>query len=250
MQTLKAITAAISFCFVLSIPLFAQKQDTAKESQKNTIVKINLSALVFKNISVQYERKIARNISIAANVRYIPFGKLPFLSSIEKAVDDPSVPVKKAKLGAFGVTPEIRFYVGKKGAMRGFYVAPFGNYTRYKTNLPIDYSGKTGIFNGNISTITGGLLFGAQFKLGKSVYLDWWILGPNYGGAKGDLILTTPLSASEQAELADQIEELKADAPFNKIIDSYTVGSTGALIKARGPWAGLRGLGFNLGIRF
>lgn len=249
MQTLKTIYP-ILFSFVFSSPVFAQKQGKETERQKNNIVKLNLSALVFKNISVQYERKVAKSISVAANVHYIPFGKLPFLSSIQKAIDDPNVPVDQFKLGGFGFTPEIRFYVGRKGALRGFYIAPFANYTKYKTGLPINYSAKTGIFTGNITSLTGGLLLGAQFKLGKSLYLDWWIIGPNYGSAKGGLNLTTTLSAMEQTELRNEIEALKADAPFDKLIESYTVSSTGAFINAKGPWAGLRGLGINLGIRF
>ena len=237
-------------CLVLSLTLLSQQQDTVLEKQKNNILKINLSALVFKNISVQYERKIAKSISIAANVHYIPFGNLPFLSSIEKAIDDPSINVDKIKLGSFGVTPEIRFYIGKKGALRGFYIAPFANYTTYKTDLPIDYDTKTGIFNGSIKTITGGLLFGAQWKLGKSVYLDWWIIGPNYGKGNGDLNFAAALSPSEQIDLRSKIEDIRADAPFDKIIESYSVDNNGAKIKVSGPWGGLRGLGFNLGFRF
>ena len=239
-------------CCMLCTQTFSQDKDTSVDRERNSILKINLSALVFKNISVQYERKIARRISVAVNGHYIPFGKLPFLSQIEKAIDDPSVPVDKLKLGGIGFTPEVRFYVGKKGALRGFYLAPFANYTNYKTDLPINYLNdtKTGIFNGNISTITGGLLFGAQWKLGKSLYLDWWIIGPNYGSGKGDLNFNSSLSLIEQADLRDQIEELREDAPFDKIIDSYTVNGNGAFMKLKGPWAGLRGLGFNLGIRF
>jgi hypothetical protein len=62
--------------------------------------------------------------------------------------------------------------------------------------------------------------------------------------------LSTSLSTDEQTELRSQIEDLKTNKPFDKIIDSYTVNSTGATIKAKGPWGGLRGLGFNLGFRF
>lgn len=251
MQTFKAISAALFSCLMLSIPLHAQQQDTMVGMQNSNIIKINVSALVFKNISVQYERKIAKRISVAANVHYMPFGKLPFLSSIEKAIDDPSVPVDKLKLGNFGFIPEIRFYLGKNEALRGFYLAPFASYSRYETDLPVNYGvNKTGIFKGNISAITGGLLLGAQFKLGKSVYLDWWIIGPNYGGSNGDLHLNSPLSTEEQIDLREQIEDLKTDGFYGKTIDSYTVDSNGAYIKVKGPWAGLRGFGLNLGFRF
>ena len=255
MQISKILPAAF-LGFVLSVSTFAQSEEEDKptESSKNNIVKINLSALVVKNISVQYERKVAKRVSVAANVHYRPFGQLPFLSSIESAIDDPSVPVNQLKWGGVGVTPEVRFYVGKKGALNGFYFAPFANISKYKADLPIEYSNgsidKTGIFNGSISTVTGGLMLGAQWKLGKSVYLDWWIIGPNYGNAKGDLVLTTTLSPSERDDLEQQIKDLKADAPFDKLIESYKVTSSGATIRAKGPWGGLRGLGFNIGFRF
>ncbi|MEO6228635.1 MAG: DUF3575 domain-containing protein [Ferruginibacter sp.] len=249
MQTLKRVTSCLLF-FILSVNAFSQKKDTLTGYQKNNIIKINLSALVFKNFSFQYERKISRSTTVGVNVHYMPFSKLPFLSSIEKAVDDPDVPVDLIKLGSTGITPEIRFYVGKKGAFHGFYIAPYANYTNYKTDLPIDYDTKTGIFNGNVKAITGGILFGAQWNLSKTVYLDWWIIGPAYGSGKGNLDLNTTLSPTEQTDLRDQIEDLRADAPFDKIIESYTVDANGARIRASGPWAGLRGLGFNIGIRF
>ncbi len=249
MQQLKSVSTLL-LCFIVTVPVFAQKQDSSAERQRNNIVKINLTALVFKNISVQYERKVSKSIAIAANIHYMPLSTLPFLSKIEEAIDDPSVPVDKFKVGGFGITPEIRLYVGKKGALRGFYIAPFANYTRYKTEFPLDYSTKTGIFSGDIPAVTGGLLFGAQWKLGKSVYLDWWIIGPNYGSAKGDLTYSAILDPTEQLALRDEIESLRADAPFDKLIESYTVNGNGAMIKAKGPWAGLRGLGINIGFRF
>jgi len=33
-------------------------------------------------------------------------------------------------------------------------------------------------------------------------------------------------------------------------VESYSVNGSGATIRAKGPWGGLRGLGFNLGFRF
>jgi hypothetical protein len=139
MQPLKGIFSFFLFG-TLSMSVIAQSQDTAVVKSKNNILKINLSSLLVKNISVQYERKVGKRISLAANVHYVPFGQLPFLSAIKKAIDDPSVPVDKLKWGGLGFTPELRFYIGKKGALRGFYFAPFANFTNYKTDLPLDYN--------------------------------------------------------------------------------------------------------------
>ena len=248
----KKITALIFTLLVIHISGAVQAQDSLQVTAKSNIVKINLSSLVFKNISLQYERKLAKKISVALNVHAIPFGHLPFLRSIEKAIDDPNVPVNKLSLGSMGFTPEIRYYLGKKGAFRGFYLAPFLNVTRYKVDLPVNYGNANtpAIFFGNIAATTGGLLLGAQWKLGKSIYLDWWILGPNYGGARGDLNFNSPLSVIEQDELRTEIDDLKSNESFDTVIDSYSVNDTGAFIHVKGPWAGLRGLGLNLGIQF
>lgn len=250
---MKKVLIAVLFAGFYSGVAVAQK-DTAKAVtiDHDNIVKINLSALVFKNISVQYERKVAKRLSVALNVHGIPFGKIPFEKQIEKSINDTTVPISKFRFGSFGFTPELRFYVGKKGALRGFYLGPFINYNKYKTDLPITYDNdtKTGIFSGKVSAITFGLQLGAQWKLGKRVTLDWWIVGPNFGTCTGDLAFAATLSPSDQADLNSNLEDVSKDDAFKNIIKSYSVSSNGASIKMKGPWLGLRGLGFNLGYRF
>ncbi len=228
----------------------AQKEKAAVP-EKNNIIKINLPALIYKNISVQYERKVGARTSVAANVHTIPFGNLAFQSTFKNLVDNSFIQYDKLKLGSFGIVPEFRYYVGKKGALHGFYIGPFFSYSSYKINLPISYSNntRTGIFDGTLSAVTGGVQFGAQFKLSNTLILDWWILGPNYGSANGTLNFASTLSAPEQSELKNQLETLKNDAPLNTI-KSYSVSGSGASIIAKGPWGGLRGLGFSLGVRF
>ena len=243
--------------FILSLLLLstgllqAQTAETKQPAVENNIVKINLSALVFKNISVQYERKISRKSTLSLNVKYMPKGTIPFKSSVESAIDDASVRVDLLKIGSSGFTAEYRYYLSKKGAFRGFYLGPFVSFNNYKTDLPLNYlnNTKTGVFVGSVSSFTGGLQLGVQWKLGKSIYLDWWILGPNYGSGKGDLILITPLNSIDQLSLRNELETLKNDLPL-KVIKSYTVDANGASIRAEGPWAGLRGMGINIGFRF
>ena len=244
------IKKAIIFplCFLLNT-LTAQVK--GKNTIPSNIVKINLSALTLKNISLQYERKVGSRTSLATNIHFIPYSKLPFQSTFKNITDNTDVRYDQFKLGSFGVVPEFRFYVGKKRALHGFYIGPFISYTNYKMSLPIWYNNNTstGIFDGKLNTVTGGLQFGVQFSLGKNIILDWWIVGPNYGAANGDLIFTAPLTSTEQTELRNELEKLKNDAPLNTI-KSYSVSNTGAAITAKGPWGGLRGLGLNLGFRF
>jgi len=217
----------------------AQQKDEAE--QKN-IVKINLFALALKNISIQYERAVGKKISIAGLIRLMPKGSIPFKSAIKNAVDDPDTEkqVENTRVGNFAFTPEVRYYVGRKGALHGFYIAGFTTIANYTAELPYQYTDagttKTIPMSGNVTTFTGGIMFGSQWKLGKRVNLDLWIIGPNYGTSNGKLSGQKALTPSEQSSLRSEFDDL--DIPFTKT--SYDVNANGATLFIKGPWAGIR----------
>lgn len=230
----------------------AQKgDDNVEAAEKDNIIKINLSALVFKNISVQYERRLADKLSFAINVRHIPFGKNPVSKLVEEFAGAESVDAKMFRMGGTGITPELRFYTGQAGAFNGFYLGLFYSYNNYKTDLPIKYDNpaKTGIFSGNLKTHTLGLQLGAQWKMGKHGYLDWWAIGPNYGLQNGDFIFNGALSSTEQQALVTTLDDLKNNMSF-EVVKSYTVNNNGASMKTGGPWTGIRAMGFTIGFSF
>ena len=232
--------------FLLVLVLFCMH---GFSQQKKNALKINLSGTVIRNLSLQYERAVGSKTSVLLAVRNIPYGKLPFSSAISNLVDNNFVDFDKTKVGMFGIIPELRFYLGKKNALRGFYLGIFGNYSNYNNLVPIAYNNKTGLFNGKVKTYTGGLQLGAQFKLSNSFFIDWWIFGPNYGSGSGDLVFAGSLTTAEQTVLRDNLEQLKRDVPFN-FIKAFNVDSNGAYINVKGPWAGLRGLGINVAYHF
>lgn len=223
----------------------------AAEPERNNMLKVNMSALILKNISLQYERKISRKVTLALGAHVLPFGKVPFNGLVKQVVNDPSVPIDDFRLGSSGITPEIRWYLSKRGAFHGFYLGAFAAFNQYKTDLPIQYDNdtKTGVFNGTLKTFTGGLQLGAQWNLGRRIYLDWWIIGPNVGQGKGTLAFAGVLSPTDQDDIRQAIEDVRDDFPVDAI-ESYQVNSQGASIQVKGPWLGLRGMAFNLGFRF
>lgn len=228
----------------------AQKSDTTKSVSKN-LIKVNLPALALKNITAQYERAIAKKITVAGTFRYMPTGSIPLKSTFIKLADDPDTErqINNLNVGNKAFMPEIRFYLGKKGAFRGFYLGPFASIASYEADLLFEYDDngttETIPMSGKISTFTGGLMIGAQFKLGNKVYLDWWMLGPNYGSSNGNIAGQKILDATDQQSLRNEIDAL--DIPLTKF--TYTVNGNGATINFKGPWAGLRA-GLCLGIRF
>ena len=238
---------------IIALVLLISNRSLAQEfsDNKDNIIKLNVPALFLKNISLQYERKIGTKNSFLVAVRYRPKSTMPFKNTVEKFIDQPSVRLDLFKMGNFGITPEYRFYLGKKAAPRGFYIGPFVSYNHYKADIPINYMNdtKTGIFTGGMNTFTAGFQVGAQWKLSEKIYLDWWIVGPNYGISKGDFICNTPLNDIEQISMDFELFRLM-EGTDPRIIKSYQVDANGASFKVDGPWGGIRAMGINIGYKF
>lgn len=242
-------------CAMICAVSSVNAQDTTTEADGKNLVKWNFAALALKNYSFQYERAIANKISVALGVRFSPKSDLPFKSNVEKLIDNDNTwnSIKDFKTSNFALTPEVRFYMGQ-GVFRGFYIAPFVRYAKYKIEGPYTFDVTVGSttqtetipLSGDITGLTGGLLFGAQWKLSKLVYLDWWILGPNYGTSSGNISGKKTLSTDEQDALRDALTDLD-DLPLIKT--KSTVNGEGAKVDFDGPFGGLRA-GLSIGFRF
>jgi hypothetical protein len=245
---MKQLLFLFAFSTIFS-SLQAQFNDSA--GAKKNILKVNLPALALKNISVQYERAVGRKISVAATFRYMADGTVPLKSSFVKLADDPDTErqLNNLNVGNIAVMPEVRFYLGRKGVFRGFYLGPFASIARYSADILYEYDDagvtKTIPLSGDVNSLTGGLMIGAQWKLSKRIFLDWWILGANYGTSKGDISGKQKLGTSEQQSLRDELDEL--DVPLTKF--TYVVDGNGATVNFKGPWAGVRS-GICIGINF
>lgn len=229
----------------LSIPLWAQQE----VREPKHAVKINALALPLRTLSGQYEIKLARKITLATTVNYMALGKVPFKQQLMDWSDDDlgDILIDQARIGNFSIAPEIRFYLSKKGAFNGFYIAPVVKYSELKLDFPILY-GEDEVeapFAGGIKTYTGGLQLGAQWKIAGPVGLDWWILGATYGRSNGALHYNQPLPADAQAELRQELSDL--DVPM--ISFEHEVNDDGAKLLAKGPWAGIKA-GLAITIRF
>ena len=251
-------TSLLLFALLISANSIAQ---TEKESASNNpslglnLVKVNLTAIPLGNFSFQYERAISKKISAGIGLRIMPKSKLPLSSLIKDVINDDEAwrHFESLKISNFAVTPEVRFYMGKS-AFRGFYIAPFARIAGYTVQMPFEFEyehpqdgtiEETIPLEGRISTFTGGFMLGAQWKLSKLIYLDWWILGPHYGTSNGHITGTKSLTSDEQAGLRDALSDLD-EVSF---VDKYEVNSTGARVDIKGPWGGVRA-GLALGFRF
>lgn len=249
----------VVFVFIFNSMLVAQVADSAAVKEKNNIFKINVPALFLKNISVQYEKKVSRKNSFAIAMRYRPNTNIPFKKMVEDLITDTLVKTDLFKVGNIGITPEYRFYLGKKGAFHGFYIGPFISYNHYESYVPVNYIdyvdnviiNKTATFKGGANTFTVGFQLGAQWKLSDKIYLDWWITGPNYGFVNGAFNFAGALNDIEQISLESELKKIQLVVPLNVIeIPKGSPNGSGASFNVKGSWAGIRAFGLNVGYRF
>lgn len=264
------------FCLIivlllsLSIHLQAQSDSAAAVSMPDTppakevkqkrhlnIVKVNLTPLLLKSYSLQYERVLSRKISVAVQYRTMPETSIPFKSSILKLVGDEDPDTKKIiddfKMSNYAITPEVRIYLSRKGYGRGFYFAPFYRYASFTSNdLNVFYTDDDNVeqsikMSGKLTSNTFGLAIGAQSALGKRFVLDWSLFGPHYGTGKGIFkgATTQSLSPDEQNDLRQQLDDI--DIPLTE--KTVMVNANSASLQLDGPWAGWR-FTIALGFRF
>lgn len=250
----------------------AMAQGADSEVFRKNNVKINASSILLNNYSFSYERSLTRKISFVAGYRYMPEEALSDLRLVNILEDKYEVEMDDADLISSSnntYTGEFRFYGGRHAGARGFYLSVYGRYTDMKVNYQHEYETERYAYDDfgyvtdyNYETYTlplqssvkgfgGGLMIGAQWLIAKRVVLDWYIIGAHYGKLKGDgsaLADLSTLSASEKQELEDELNGL-IEVKGKTYIDA-SVTDRGADFKVDGPFLGIRGLGFNLGIAF
>lgn len=234
----------------------SSKQEKTVEDKRN-IIKLNLFALPLMTITLQYERVINKFLSVGVTGRYMPSMSVPYKNFIYNRYggDDPDFKetLDNMRISNFAVTPEVRFYLGKKGYGRGFYLAPAFRHARFTIdNLEYTYTDDQDVessinMSGNMIANYGGFTVGAQWALGKHLSLDWWIFAPFIGSERTNLSgnTTEPLSQEDQDNLKQNFEDI--GIPYTTV--TADVYDYGANVQLRGMMVGLS-TGLALGIRF
>jgi hypothetical protein len=238
----------------------AQNDKKTIKIPKQNIIKLNLPSLLVSNISLQYERIMGKHTSLALGVRWMPKNNVGFTSSIlgsGVSASDDSI-LNQVRISSFAITPEFRYYVRKAG--KGFYIAPYFRFRNANANFPIFYKDGTGveqrvILSGSVNSLMLGFMIGSQFKLSKSLTLDWFIIGGHTSSnqAKLNFTSTQNLSATNQADIKKNLEDFKkdlSDAGFKTNNISYSVGTNGGSLVGKMPMSGFRAFGLCLGYRF
>jgi hypothetical protein len=248
--------------FVLAL-FFTLRVHAQKLIGGNNIIKGNLTSFALKNYHISYERSLNRFMSVSASYRYMPKGSLPLQSIAKKYIDNPAINFDLFQMGNNALTFESRFYLGLQ-KMSGFYIAPYARFANFDLAVPVAYTynpdaavgsvigsnpiTKIADINGTIKSTSYGAYIGLQKQLLTKLVLDIWFIGGHYGSSNGSLNFIAPEKLPTPA--INALQKVLDDTKVNPFEITSKVNQNGATADMKGPWAGIRGLGISLGLRF
>ena len=235
----------------------------------NNIVKSNLSADALQNYNITFERSLNHFMSISASYSTMPKRNIPLQSLAKKFFDNSNINFDNFKIANNAVTFESRFYLGLQ-KMSGIYIAPYARFGNMELDVPINYKytytpapvngitlpsqtvSTSANLNGTIRSQSIGAYFGLQYQLLTKLVLDFWIIGGHYGSSNGKLEAGLPsntpsyISTPALNALKLAIDQTKTN-PYKL---STSISGNSIITDTAGPWAGIRGAGLTLGLRF
>jgi hypothetical protein len=197
------LTLRVLLCFFLALPLSSlssqvippdwlphRKGRMAKQDQAgggaSSLFTLNLPSLTASALSLRFEQKLGRRLSVGVGGGYLLSNLIPAFTSPANipSTGEVGLSFDEGGFSGFNATPELRLYpFSKRGAPYGFYLSLFGRYFNYDWDIPyveVDLMGDPlSTANGeiNISGIGGGMALGVQFIIKDRIVIDWALVG-------------------------------------------------------------------------
>lgn len=153
-------------------------------AQEN-VVKASLTNIATGTVTLGYERTFAEKFSANLYLGLVVPRELPEFF-LDETNDGEEINIG-SRLSGFNITPEFRIYPGRKGAPRGFYLAPYLRHNNYSVDLgSYTEDGETYTATGKYVTFGGGLQLGCQWLIADMVSIEWYFMtiGYNTGNIK------------------------------------------------------------------
>jgi len=247
--------------FILAL-LITLQVNAQKLIGGNNIIKGNLTSFALKNYHLSFERSLNHFMSVSASYRYMPKGSLPLQAIAKKYIDNPAINFDLFQMGNNALTFESRFYLGLQ-KMSGFYIAPYARFADFDLSVPVEYTytpegsfiaptpiTKSANLDGVIKSTSYGAYIGLQKQLLTKLVIDIWFIGGHFGSSNGSLNFVAPQDAKLPTQAVNALQKALDDTKVSPFEITSKVNQNGATADMKGPWAGFRGLGVSLGLRF
>lgn len=172
------ITLLIILCASVG---YSQRQNVINHPKQG--IKLGVTGLFSNNIQLTYEYLLNKKSGInVTGALFIP-RKAPFRIT-ERISKEESVIINKDRFTGYSFGLDYRFYLGTKGAGRGFYFGPFMRYYRYHITIEAQNVSSNNSYEGTVGlgSFSGGAQFGAQWLIKDRYSIDWGFAGIGVSG--------------------------------------------------------------------
>ncbi len=212
---LKNFLFTISISVMYAVSAYSQ---TANDSTYLNTIKMNTAALVFNNISIQYERQFDERWSIQMGAGYKWGGGIPKVLGLGDFI----ISSKTTGLRGFSFTPEVRYYFKPcecPGERSGLYGGVYTRYTSLYGDLRLHYwDGEKYMDVGGTGAMQEmgiGLQLGYQLVIKKRFVIDLMFMGPRRSFQKLNFEVDSDFAADIipliEAEINKRLEYLGMD---------------------------------------
>jgi len=212
---MKKIIASVFFFSLIINVSFAQLAESV--SYPKQIVRTNLFADARGRINGGYEYVVSDYSSCIATLNAnvtMPMGGI--LNGFNLNGSDWNLTVNnRPKFFSVGTVIQYRFYSKKKKGPRGFYCAPYVNYSFNRFSVNSDYTGDiygsyrtaNSDLSFSVNSLGGGFLLGAQWLIKNKVTIDWNFFGLGVNRWFGKLSLKSDDLESDMPKLKSDVED-------------------------------------------
>jgi len=224
-------------------------------TQKNAI-KIGLLGVTYGDYSLSYERTLTQKTSINITGGYMNpnYGIIDFYKNIY--VKDGVWIDKRGDIkDGIHFSLDYRFYLGDKGSLNGFYVAPYLRYWNLAFLLQDEIMGDYFDVDSKVSGIGGGVQLGYHWLISDKISIDWFFLGIGAQKLTGNAswVLTaesaTKYTNFDYHTIIDDVNEPFYKVDYVKQSYQYDVTSDAMNVKIT-PWIPDIKMGLTIGYAF
>ena len=236
--------------------VISQDSDIEKEKLQEekitypNIIKINTLALVFRNISLVYERGIIPRVSAGIGVGYKYAGTQPKILEGDNSIID----MRLGKIQGFSITPSAKYYLRScdPRKLEGFYAGLYLRYTDYKTDANFLYTPENGTAEDYDADIAlkeygVGIQLGYQMLLWKRFSIDFLFFGPRFSSYDFGYEFNQEPSQEFLDDFSEYLNEIVDRFGFDYDVDIKQEGNASA--SSSFSFAGMR-FGISLGFAF
>lgn len=177
----------------------------------NNIVKINVMAMAFNNISMFYERAVYPNITASLGVGFKTSGK----SQKMFEANDYNLTANMSSITGYSITPEFRYYLKtcEEGLPAGFYAGLYFRYNIYKTNASFVHQEPDNMLShfssdSRLRELGVGIQLGYQLVIKKRFTVDFLFFGPRYSFLKLTNEFDGEITASGKTDVEDYVNSI------------------------------------------